>query len=266
MGTDKPILYLDAESPARKVNLPDFYIDKYEVTNSQFVEFVKQTNHMTDAQRFGDSFVLDGLLSEKENAKVQNVVEAAPWWLPVKGATWDHPEGIDTDIEGRMHHPVVHVSWTDAIAYCTWAGKRLPTEAEFEKACQGGEGGESLYPWGNQETPDGVHQANIWQGDFPHANSLDDGYKTTSPVGSFPANGYQVYDLIGNVWEWVDDWWTTQHSPSGRGPPSGAEKVKKGGSFMCTQQYCYRFRCPARTKTSADTTALNVGFRCAKSA
>ena len=125
MGTDNPILYLDAESPARRVNLPAFYIDKFEVTNAHFAEFIRQTNHVTDAQRFGDSFVLDGLLSPEENAKVVNAVQAAPWWLPVQGATWDHPEGIDTDIKDRMHHPVVHVSWNDAKAYCTWAGQLL---------------------------------------------------------------------------------------------------------------------------------------------
>ena len=122
MGTDKPILYLDGEAPARPVNLPDFYIDKYEVTNSLFAEFIKQTNHVTDAQRYGDSFVLDGLLSPEEDAKVQKAVQAAPWWLPVQGATWDHPMGVDTDIIGKMDHPVIHVSWNDAKAYCTWAG------------------------------------------------------------------------------------------------------------------------------------------------
>ena len=122
MGTDSPIIYMDAESPARHVNLPDYYIDQHEVTNSQFSEFIKQTNHMTDAQKFGDSFVLEGLLSAAEDAKVQNVVQAAPWWLPVRGASWDHPEGIDSDIRERMHHPVVHVSWNDAKAYCSWAG------------------------------------------------------------------------------------------------------------------------------------------------
>ena len=209
-----------------------------------------------------------GLLSPEEDAKVESAVANAPWWLPVKGASWDHPEGQDTNIDNRMNHPVVHVSWNDAVAYCSWAGKRLPTEAEFEKACGGGV--DTLYPWGDSDLKDNQNMANIWQGNFPKENTKEDGFMTTSPVGSYPPNNYGIHDLIGNVWEWVHDWWGTNvdisYKANPTGPTVGNERVKKGGSFMCTKQYCYRYRCAARTKTSADTTGLNVGFRCAKSA
>lgn len=268
MGTDSPVIVLDAESPSRAAWLDGYYYDKYEVSNADFSKFVSSTKHRTDAEVYGDSFVLDGLLSEAENAKVFNSVAAAPWWLPVQGASWDHPEGIDTGLEDRWDHPVIHVSWNDANAYCAWAGKRLPTEAEFEAACQAN--ATTLFPWGDELKHKGVHQTNLWQGDFPTHNSKEDGWFTTSPVTSFGPNEVGVYNLIGNVWEWVDDWWTTEHSTNHRsnprGPKTGQEKVKKGGSFMCHKKYCYRYRCPARTKTSADTTGLNVGFRCAKSA
>lgn len=267
MGTDRQFLPLDAEGPARKVFLDAFYIDKFEVTNAEFKAFVDSTNHKTDAEVFGDSFVLDGLLSPEEDAKVMSTVANAPWWLPVQGATWEHPEGQDTNIQDRMDHPVVHVSWNDAVSYCSWAGKRLPTEAEFEKACRGGV--YTLYPWGDEVVVGKRHVANIWQGEFPRENTKEDGYKTTAPIGSYPPNNFGVHDLIGNVWEWVHDWWGTNfdttHRTNPYGPNTGEERVKKGGSFMCTKQYCYRFRCEARTKTSADTTGLNVGFRCAKS-
>eukprot|EP00116_Pleurobrachia_bachei_P010434 sb/3470696/ len=199
MGTDKPIIYLDAESPARELNLPSFLLDKYEVTNSQFSEFITATGYLPDAERYGDSFVLDGLLSPVENAKVVSVVQAAPWWLPVQGATWNHPEGQDTNLEGRMDHPVIHVSWNDATAFCSWAGKRLPTEAEWEKACKGGHEGRR-YPWGDGELgADGEHMTNIWQGKFPKENTEEDGYKLTSPVGSYPANSFGVHDMIGET-------------------------------------------------------------------
>ncbi|XP_068109218.1 formylglycine-generating enzyme isoform X2 [Hyperolius riggenbachi] len=221
------------------------------------------------AEKFGDSFVFEGLLSEEVKNGIDQAVAAAPWWLPVKEADWRHPEGPDSDISQRMDHPVLHVSWNDAVAFCTWAGKRLPTEAEWEYACRGGLENR-IFPWGNKLEPKGQHFANLWQGDFPYTNTGEDGYVKTSPVTVFPANGYGLYNMVGNAWEWTADWWTTQHSAeevhNPRGPSLGKDKVKKGGSYMCHKSYCYRYRCAARSQNTPDSSASNLGFRCAADA
>ncbi|XP_071350478.1 formylglycine-generating enzyme isoform X1 [Trachinotus anak] len=265
MGTDNPGIPADGEGPQRLVHVDSFYMDIQEVTNRQFQSFVSATGYVTEAEKFGDSFVFEGILSETVKNQITQAVAAAPWWLPVKGTNWRHPEGPDSIITDRLDHPVLHVSWADAVAYCSWANKRLPTEAEWEYACRGGLK-DRLYPWGNKLNPNGQHYANLWQGDFPRYNSGEDGYIKTSPVMSFPANGFGLYDMVGNAWEWTSDWWTVhhttekQHNP--KGPPSGTDKVKKGGSYMCHKSYCYRYRCAARSQNTPDSSASNLGFRC----
>ncbi|GIY08580.1 formylglycine-generating enzyme [Caerostris darwini] len=268
MGTDKPVFVADGEGPARQVIIDDFYLEAYEVSNKNFEEFVEKTGHITEAEKFGDSFVLDSLLSEEVKKTISQAVAAAPWWLPVKGADWRHPEGIDSNIEERMDHPVIHVSWNDAVAYCKWKGMRLPTEAEWEYACKSGLQ-DRLFPWGNKQMPQNKHYMNIWQGTFPTNNTEEDGYISTAPVTAFPSTHFGLKNIVGNVWEWTEDWWNTQHSAEDqrnpKGPKSGKDKVKKGGSYMCHKSYCYRFRCAARSQNTPDTSAGNVGFRCAAS-
>ena len=270
MGLDKPILPQDGEGPARRVEISEFFINQYEVSNAEFAKFVAQTGFVTEAEKFGDSFVLDALLSAEVQAKITQAVQGAPWWLPVKGASWKHPEGKGTTVIHRMDHPVVHVSWNDAVAFCEWAdNQRLPTEAEWEYAARGGLEGR-MFPWGNSHLPKGEHWTNIWQGEFPYNNTLADGFLSTAPVDSFRQNKYDLYNIVGNVWEWTADWWTTRHSKEfandPTGPPSGSDKVKKGGSYMCHPETCYRFRCAARSQNTPDSSASNLGFRCVKSA
>lgn len=266
MGTDKPVFAADGEAPSRNVRVDDFYLDVYEVSNYEFERFVKATGHKTEAETFGDSFVLDSAISEETKKGITQAVAAAPWWLPVKGADWRRPEGPDSSIKNRMDHPVVHVSWNDAVAFCKWSGKRLPTEAEWEYACRSGLS-ERLFPWGNKWDPNGQTRANIWEGQFPVTNTAEDGYPGTAPVTAFPASKFGLKNIIGNVWEWTSDWWTTRHSQdpldNPKGPSSGADKVKKGGSFMCHKSYCYRYRCAARSQNTPDTSAYNIGIRCA---
>ncbi|XP_070394380.1 formylglycine-generating enzyme isoform X1 [Dermacentor albipictus] len=265
MGTDKPIFVADGENPARPVRVDDFYIDVHEVSNAEFERFVKATGHRTEAETFGDSFVLDSAISEETKKGITQAVAAAPWWLPVKGADWRHPEGPDSHIHDRMDHPVVHVSWNDAVAFCKWSGKRLLTEAEWEYACRTGLKNR-LFPWGNNWAPKGETRANIWEGKFPVTNTAEDGYPGTAPVTAFPATKFGLKNIIGNVWEWTADWWTTRHTSepqdNPKGPLGGADKVKKGGSFMCHKTYCYRYRCAARSQNTPDTSAYNVGIRC----
>uniref|UniRef100_UPI00398EF5A6 formylglycine-generating enzyme isoform X4 n=1 Tax=Pristiophorus japonicus TaxID=55135 RepID=UPI00398EF5A6 len=246
MGTDDPGIPEDGEGPARKAHIKQFYMDIYEVTNAEFERFVQATDYTTEAETFGDSFVFEGLLSDTVKSSITQAVAAAPWWLPVKAASWKHPEGPDSNITKRMDHPVMHVSWNNAVAYCTWAGKRLPTETEWEYACRGGLENR-LFPWGNKLQPKGQHYMNIWQGDFPSHNTADDGFANTAPVTAFPPNGYGLFNMVGNAWEWTSDWWTVHHSTDEMENPS----------------YCYRYRCAARSQNTPDSSASNLGFRCA---
>ncbi|XP_061114600.1 formylglycine-generating enzyme isoform X2 [Conger conger] len=252
MGTDNPEIPQDGEGPQRRVHLEQFYMDIHEVSNQEFQKFVNATSYVTEVQ---GPWMQNGLRK----------VAAAPWWLPVKGADWRHPEGPDSTITDRLDHPVLHVSWSDADAYCTWAGKRLPTEAEWEYACRGGLDNR-LFPWGNKLHPKGQHYANLWQGEFPSQNTGEDGYTQTSPVMSFPANGYGLYNMVGNAWEWTSDWWIVHHTSdelhNPKGPETGTDRVKKGGSYMCHKSYCYRYRCAARSQNTPDSSASNLGFRC----
>lgn len=267
MGTNKPVLPQDGEGPARRVQISDFYLHKYEVSNREFAEFVEDTGYVTEAESFGNSFVLELLLSESVKSEITQAVMNAPWWLPVEEASWRQPEGRDSGIRDRLGHPVVHVSWNDAVKFCEWVGGRLPTEAEWEYAARGGLEGR-LYPWGNNPLPQGNHWMNIWQGNFPEENTADDGYIGTAPVDSFPPNKHGLHNMAGNVWEWVNDWWTIRHSDEfqrdPRGPTSGKDKVKKGGSYICHPHYCYRYRCAARSQNTPDSSASNLGFRCAR--
>ena len=268
MGTDQQVLPQDGEGPARRVHVSDFFIHKYEVSNSEFAEFVEETGYVTEAEKFGDSFVLEMLLSEEVKSGITQAVMNAPWWLPVEKASWRQPEGEGSGLEGRADHPVVHVSWNDAAEFCRWAGGRLPSEAEWEYAARG-RLEDRLYPWGNNARPRGEHWMNIWQGEFPKENTVEDGYVGTAPVHSFPPNKYGLHNMAGNVWEWVSDWWAVRHSEEfqadPQGPSAGKDKVKKGGSYICHPQYCFRYRCAARSQNTPDSSASNLGFRCARS-
>ncbi|XP_026740176.1 formylglycine-generating enzyme [Trichoplusia ni] len=256
LGTDDIAIESDQEGPKRIVHLKSFYIDKYEVSNKDFSIFVNTTLYKTEAEQFGDSFVFSAFLNSTfRDQLVDFRAVQAVWWYKVSGANWLHPFGPDSDISEIMNHPVTHVSWKDAQAYCKWRNARLPTEAEWEAACRGGHK-DTKYPWGDKLFPGRKHMANIWQGTFPTHNSAKDGYIGTNPVNMFPQNDFGLYNMAGNVWEWTEDSW------AGKNP---TEKVKKGGSYLCHLSYCYRYRCSSRSHNTEDSSAGNLGFRCAKS-
>jgi sulfatase modifying factor 1 len=268
MGTDSTEAFAaDGEGPVREVFVDAFYMDLNPVTSLRFKEFVQATGYRTDAERIGWSFVFQGHIPpERYAGLVHRTVPGAPWWCQVPGAFWRHPEGPDSTIDGREHCPVVHVSWNDAMAYCRWAGKRLPTEAEWEYAARGGLV-QKLYPWGDELTPDGRHLCNIWQGEFPVLDLAEDGYTSVAPVDAFPANGYGINSITGNAWEWCGDWFdvryhetATRSNPAG--PRSGVARVIKGGSYLCHRSYCNRYRVAARTANTADSSTCNMSFRC----
>nr|WP_231336288.1 formylglycine-generating enzyme family protein [Actinomadura graeca] len=267
MGTEDEEGYrADGEGPVRAIRLRPFRIETTTVTNAQFAAFVKATGHVTEAERFGFSFVFEGFLSE-DNARVSQVVHAAPWWRAVSGAFWKQPEGPGSSITSRQNHPVVHVSWNDAQAYCGWSGTRLPTEAEWEYAARGGLE-QRRYPWGDELTPGGRHLCNVWQGDFPEFNTGEDGHLGTAPVKSYRPNGYGLYNVVGNVWEWCADWFSAGFHRTGpredpTGPPDGTARVMRGGSHMCHASYCNRYRVAARSSNTPDSSAGNIGFRVA---
>ncbi len=263
----------DGEGPVREVTLKPFAIDVHAVTNAQFAAFVEATDYVTEAERFGWSFVFRQHLSRQMARRLEktNAVVQAPWWLAVPGARWDLPEGPGRDLRGREQHPAVHVSWNDAQAYCEWAGARLPTEAEWEYAARGGLE-QAVYPWGDELEPGGEHRCNIWQGTFPDHDTGADGFTGTSPVDSFEPNGYGLYNCSGNVWEWTADWFSpdyhrqedaaTRDNPTG--PPTGTHRVQRGGSFLCHVSYCNRYRVAARTGNTPDSSTANSGFRCVR--
>lgn len=267
MGTNsKEGFPADGEGPMRKVKVKPFYMDPCAVTNAEFTEFVEDTGYQTEAEAYGWSFVFHSLLSEKIRKQVNQIVQGTPWWCRVSGAYWHQPEGPDSSIDEKRDHPVVHISWNDAQAYCRWAGKRLPTEAEWEFAARGGLE-QKKYPWGDELTPDGEHYCNIWQGVFPKQNTEEDGFAGTAPAKSFPPNGYGLYNVSGNIWEWCSDWFIrTIHRRGGRdnpqGPEEGTSRIMRGGSYLCHESYCNRYRVAARSSNTPDSSTGNLGFRC----
>ncbi|MEZ5378726.1 MAG: formylglycine-generating enzyme family protein [Acidimicrobiales bacterium] len=265
MGARSPGYHADGEGPVHPVRLSTYRIATHTVTNDDFVRFVDDTGYVTEAERFGSSFVFGGLLPHDFPAT--RGVAAAPWWREVIGADWRYPEGPHSSIDARLDHPVVHISWNDALAFCEWAGGRLPTEAEWEYAARGGRVGSS-FPWGDELEPDGEHMMNVFQGDFPGNNTAADGWGGTSPVGSYPPNGFGLYDVTGNVWEWCSDWFSAdwyQQSPvdDPQGPATGQAKVMRGGSYLCHASYCRRYRVDARSSNTPDSSTGNIGFRIA---
>jgi len=265
MGTDSPEAFeKDGEGPVRTVLLDAFHIDITPVTNAQFREFVHATGYRTESEQIGWSFVFQGHLPPGE----YETVPGAKWWCKVNGAEWRHPEGPDSGIESKLNYPVTQVSWNDAQQYCAWAGKRLPTEAEWEYAARGGLE-QKLFPWGDELTPEGRHLCNVWQGEFPVLDLGEDGYAGTSPVDAFPPNAYGLLSITGNAWEWCADWFhNAYHAHATRtnpvGPNQGEAKVIKGGSYLCHKSYCNRYRVAARTSNTPDSATSNMTFRCVR--
>lgn len=270
MGTDSDEGFPeDGEGPVREVRVDPFYIDVHHVTNAEFEAFVEATGYVTEAETYGWSFVFQDFVPEKRARRAPRV-RNAPWWCKIDDACWKWPEGRGSHIGHRKNHPVVHVTWNDAVAYCEWAGKRLPTEAEWEHAARGGLV-QKRFPWGDTLVPDGKHRCNIWQGTFPDHNTVEDGYRGTSPVEAFPPNAYGLYDVAGNAWEWCSDWFSPDHHIDGprenpTGPPKGTAKVMRGGSYLCHRSYCNRYRVAARSANTPDSSTGNLGFRCAMDA
>ena len=254
----------DGEGPARQVRLEPFRIARTAVTNRQFAAFVQATGHVSYAEEVGASFVFAGLLPD-DFPPTRGLVDA-PWWREVPQACWLRPEGPGSSWRGREDHPVVHVSWHDALAFCNWAGLRLPTEAQWEYAARGGLVGRR-YPWGDELTPGGEHRCNVWQGRFPSRNECHDGHAGTAPADAFPPNGFGLHNACGNTWEWCADWFSATHPAAPRhdpvGPAHGTRRVIRGGSYLCHESYCFRFRVAARSANLPEATAGHMGFRCA---
>jgi len=259
----------DGEGPVHRVGLSPYFIDSTCVTNEQFNVFVNATGYRTESERFGWSFVFFGHLTPaQQRTSVRANVLGSEWWCRVEGATWRHPEGPGTHIKKRWGHPVVQVSWHDAKAYAAWAGKRLPTEAEWEFAARGGLA-QKRFPWGDELEPEGRHRMNVWQGIFPTRNTAADGHYGPAPARSFRPNGYGLYNMTGNVWEWCWDWFDPGYyavSPALEpiGPQEGTRRTMRGGSYLCHESYCNRYRTDARSSNTPDSATTNLGFRCTR--
>lgn len=296
MGTDEEEAY-DHERPAHKVRLKGFWMSATEVTNAQFKKFVDATGYKTVAERKpsweelskqlppgippppDDVLVAGSLVFVKPKHPV-SLNDVSQWWFFVPQADWRHPEGPGSNLEGRWDHPVVHIAYEDAEAYCKWSGQRMPTEAEWEYASRGGKQ-QTRYGWGNELKPQGASMANIFQGSFPMNNLKEDGFERTSPVKNYPANEYGLYDMIGNVWEWTADLYDVGYykeiardsvtiAPLGSSQsfdptePYATKRVTKGGSFLCASDYCTNYRPSARQGSAVDSGSSNIGFRTVK--
>ncbi len=296
MGSDKSESYTN-EKPVHRVVVSSFFMDKYEVTNQQFLQFVNETGYITTAEkkinwdemmsqlrpgtsRPPDSLLEPGSLIFKASSYPIPLNDESSWWEWEKGASWKHPSGKNSSINEIMDHPVVHISWDDAVAYAQWAEKRLPTEAEWEWAARGKKT-DAIYPWGNESINETPMKANFWQGHFPYKNTKQDGYHLTAPVGSFISNEYGLFDMSGNVWEWCSDFYhinsysydkekgicinpkgpKTSYDPS---EPFAIKKILRGGSFLCNDSYCSGYRVSRRMSSSKDTGLMHTGFRCVK--
>lgn len=264
IGTDRPVIRADGEGPSRRVRLAAFAIDRHAVTNGRFAAFVAATGYLTDAERFGWSFVFQPL---PMGAPYTQAADDPAWWRRVDGACWRHPAGPGSSAQDVPNHPATHISWTDACAFASWAGGRLPTEAEWEHAARGGLPG-AVYSWGDEEPAADDPPCNIWRGTFPYASAED--ARTIGPrrVDSYAPNGFGLYNMSGNVWEWGADRFRVRSlSSAARRRDDAArhedERVLKGGSFLCHKSYCYRYRIAARTGRSPDTSAAHTGFRVA---
>jgi formylglycine-generating enzyme required for sulfatase activity len=259
--------YYEEEGPVRDVSVASFSIDRFAVTNAEFARFVAATHYLTDAEKTPDPadypeidaarLVAGGAVFTSPTG-VRTTEDPMQWWAFVPGAEWRHPEGPGSSIAGRDDDPVVQVSYSDARAYARWAGRDLPTEAQFEYAARGGLDGKT-YAWGDELAPDGRFQANTWQGEFPNHNTGADGFAGRAPVGCFPPNGYGLYDMIGNVWEWTSSLYAGD--PSTGTPSSRIVRTIKGGSFLCAPNYCRRYRPAARQAQESGFSALHLGFR-----
>jgi formylglycine-generating enzyme len=296
MGGDNDQASAD-ELPKHKVTVKGFWMDETEVTNRQFAAFVKATGYVTTAEKKPDweqlkkdlppytpkpdeSMLVPSSLVFVPSDHPVNLEDYSRWWIWKEGANWRQPHGPGSNINGREDYPVVHISWYDATEYCKWAGKRLPTEAEWEWAARGGLAN-NIYPWGNEKIDEGEPKANTWNGDFPYKNSEWDGFYYLAPVKSYASNGYGLYDMAGNAWEWCSDWYNAEyypsvHKPEGvvdpKGPdksydpedPYARKKSMRGGSFLCNDSYCSGFRVARRMKTTPDSGMEHLGFRCVK--
>jgi len=299
MGSDAEYAQSN-EGPEIQVKIDPFFMDETEVTNAEYSKFVKETGYITIAERPieweqikndlpdgtpkpADSFFEPGSLVFSPPNHPVNLDDYSLWWQWVKGSDWKHPQGPDSNIDGKDNYPVVQIAYEDAIAYTKWVGKRLPTEAEWEFASRGNEG-YSQFTWGDELSPQNTYLANFFQGDFPHNNTLEDGYETAAPIKSFPKNSFGLYDMIGNVWEWTSDWYSPDTkkqylvnasklciNPKGpdisydpSDPYATQKRVIKGGSFLCSDQYCSNYRSSSRMATSIDSGQNHLGFRCVK--
>jgi sulfatase modifying factor 1 len=268
MGTNNLRFPGDGEGPVREVTVAPFAIATHELTNGQFSVFASDTGYTTEAENFGWSFVFHHFVSEETKELVTSTVQGAQWWWQVHGADWSHPHGPDSSWDDIPDSPAVHISWNDATAFAEWAGMRLPTEAEWELAARGGLDG-ATFAWGEELTLGGTHMCNIWQGDFPNSNTKEDGFHGVAPVGSYSPNGYGLFDTAGNIWEWCSDWWSATYHRNERratrvnptGPKQGQAKVIKGGSHLCHDSYCNRYRVGARTSSTPDSSTGNMGLR-----
>lgn len=290
MGSDSDDETLADAKPTHRVRVDAFWMDATEVTNEQFARFVEATGYKTIAEREPDPKDFPGVSREKlvpfsgvftppRSCPPTECKDCYKWWKGVPGASWRHPSGPDSDIQGKEKHPVVHVCWHDAVAYAEWAGKRLPTEAEWERAARGGLASKPFY-WGDELKPGGKWVANVWQGAFPCENTAEDGFVGTAPVGSFPPNAYGLYDMSGNVWEWCDDYYVPGYDvlpgevrDNPIGPPFSVDThggnetkhVQRGGSFLCSDVYCRRYYAGGRMQGEPKVSTNHTGFRCVKS-